>query len=291
MSDVKVTVDNRVRLVAAALSASDWVEKEQELAGRHAVHPHAKQTRQYVIDFDEHPLIQTLNEAITTDQVLTDLFTVAVRCSWPTFTVEEALPATQSEGPLADQLADFYVDTAIAAFFWADHAAAWQEAERDLQTIFRTNLLSTFLGQLLGHPLEQDIVIVPNLLYPGRRSLVATTSKTYYLILCLPPAWGESSPWPFRDGVDWTLSEACRTLSEVILADTLAHLDENQRLLLLHAAATLFLEQAIGEPAALAYLVQTKKAQKLPQLPQVVDTLREQLRLKRVDLLGLFATE
>ena len=60
---------------------------------------------------------------------------------------------------------------------------------------------------------------------------------------------------------------------------------------LLHAAATLFLEQAIGEPAAMSYLVQTKKAQKLPQLPLIVDNLREQFRVKRVDLLTLFVTE
>lgn len=291
MSDVKVTVDNRVRLVAAALASSDWVDKEQERAGRHAVHPHAKQTRQYLADYEEHPVMASINQVVADGADLTPLFTVAVRCNWPTFEVQEPLPEPYADGAWAGQLADFYVDTAIAAFFWAEHAAAWQEAERDLQIIFRTNLLADFLGQLRGHPLEQTLIIVPNLLYPARHSLVACTSQAYYLILSLPPAWGESAPWPFRDGVDWTLSEACRVLCETLLAETLAHFTDEQRALLLHAAATLFLEQAIGEPAAMSYLVQTKKAQKLPQLPLVVDNLREQLRVKRVDLLTLFATE
>lgn len=288
MSEVKVTVDNRMRLVAAALSASDWVEKEQELAGRHAVHPHAKQTRQYLADFADHPLITRLNEIIAAGDDLTPLFSLAARCSWPTFDVREPLPEPYTDGTLAGQLADFYVDTAIAAFFWSEHAAAWQEAERDLRAIFHNHLLAEFIGQLQGRPLEQALVVTPNLLYPARRSLVATTPAAAVLILSLPPAWGESAPWPFRDGVDWTLSEACRTVGEVILAETLAHLDENQRALLLHAAATLFLEQAIGEPAALSYLVQTKKAQKLPQLPLIVENLREQLRLRRPDMLALF---
>lgn len=289
MSELKINVDNRVRLVAAALSVSDWVEKEQQLAGRHAVHPHAKQTRQYLADFDDHPLIHTLNEQLEQACPLADLFTVAVRCNWPTFAVQDELPPAYADEALAGQLADFYVDTAVAAFFWADHTATWQEAERDLQGIFRTPLLIDFLGQLRGHPLEHDLIIVPNLLYPVRQSLVATTSQAYYLVLALPPAWGESSPWPFRDGVDWTLSEASRTLGQVILADTLSYLDESQQALLLHAAATLFLEQSIGEPAAMAYLVQTKKAQNLPGLPSLVDNLRDQFKAKRVDPLALFA--
>ena len=288
MSEVKVTVDNRVRLVAAALSASDWVEKEQELAGRHAVHPHAKQTRQYLTDFADHPLITRLNEIIADGRDLTSLFSIAARCSWPMFEVQEPLPEPYADGALAGQLADFYVDTAIAAFFWSEHAAAWQEAERDLRAIFHNHLLAEFIGQLQGRPLEQPLVITPNLLYPARRSLVAMTQTATTLILSLPPAWGESAPWPFRDGVDWTLSEACRTVCEVVLAETMAHLDDNQKALLLHAAATLFLEQAIGEPAALSYLVQTKKAQKLPQLPLIVENLREQLRLRRPDALALF---
>jgi hypothetical protein len=290
VSELKVTVDNRVRLVAAALSASDWVEKEQELAGRHAVHPHAKQTRHYLADFADHPLITHLNQIIAEDGDLSHLFSVAARCSWPMFDVLEPLPEPHADGLLAGELADFYVDTAIAAFFWSEHAAAWQEAERDLRAIFHNNLLAEFIGQLRGHPLEQSLVVTPNLLYPVRRSLVATTQSAYYLILSLPPAWGESAPWPFRDGVDWTLSEACRTVCEVVLAETLTYLDENQRALLLHAAATLFLERAIGEPAALSYLVQTKKAQKLPQLPVIVENLREQLRLRRTDVLALFTT-
>ena len=157
-----------------------------------------------------------------------------------------------------------------------------------MRAIFHNNLLAEFIGQLRGHPLEQSLIVTPNLLYPVRRSLVATTQSAIILILSLPPAWGESAPWPFRDGVDWTLSEACRTVCEVVLAETLTYLDENQRALLLHAAATLFLERAIGEPAALSYLVQTKKAQKLPQLPVIVENLREQLRVRRTDVLALF---
>ena len=205
--------------------------------------------------------------------------------------MEGTLPEKYANGLLAEQLADFYVDTAIAAFFWSEHAAAWQEAERDLQAIFRTNLLATFMGQLHGEPLNEMIMVVPNLLYPVRHSLVASTRQAHYLILSLPPAWGESAPWPFHDGVDWTLSEACRTLCDVVLAEELAPLDDTQKTLLKHAAATLFLDQTIGEPAAMSYLVQTKKAQKLPQLPVIVDKLRTLIASKERgrDFLPLFA--
>lgn len=273
MSNVQVEAVNQVRLVAAVLAGSDWPTHEQKQCGTHAVHPHAKATRQYALDYEDHPAGELINTALQNNTLdLTSLFATALRCDWPMFDPQEDLPDGYTDLP--ELLADYYVDSAIAAFFWADHEDLWQEAVADLRRIFATNQLADFLGKIAGSELARDITIVPNLVYPAVTPVVASTESTHYLILPPPKAVGESPPWPYRDGVDWVLAESCYQLLPQALPDGLT---AEQTAYLRHAATVVFLEQAQDEPAALFYMVRQQKENKLTDLPAVVEKLRNHL--------------
>ena len=277
MSDVSIAIDNRVRLVAAVLAASRWPDHEQTLTP-HAVHTHAKMTRQYVSDFATHPATQAINTMLENDQLdLADLFGAALRCSWPMLEASETLPAAYTNGDFLEQLADFYTDSAVAAFFWSDHNAVWQEAAQDLEKIFQNNGLPDYLSKLIGNNLTQNIVVVPNLAYPALHPIVASTAETLFLILPPPRAWGESPPWPYHEDLGWVIAQSCYALTETLLADVLESMDENQQALLHHAAVTLCLEETVNEQESLSYLVRSKKQHNLPDLPMTVEKMRAYL--------------
>lgn len=277
MSDVSVSIDNRVRLAAAVLAASRWPDHEQAEAPR-AVHAHAKMTRQYVSDFADHPATNTINTLLENDQLdLTDFFAAVLRSSWPLLEPVESLPEDFSDGAFLEQLADFYTDSAVAAFFWSDHHTVWQEAAQDLEQIFDDNKLSDFLGKLLGRKLDRAIVIIPNLSYPTLQTIAVSTADTLYLIVPPPPAYGESPPWPYREDPGWVVAQSCYVLTEILLAGDLQSLDSGRKELLRQSAVTLCLEETVNEQEALAYLVRSQKQQNLSDLPETVDKIRAYL--------------
>lgn len=277
MSELSVSIDNRVRLAAAVLAAGRWPDYEQA-QHPHAVHTHAKMTRQYVSDFANHPATNTLNTLLESNQLdLKDLFTAVLRSSWPLLEPVETLPDAYAGGEFLDQLSDFYTDSAVAAFFWSDHNAVWEEAAQDLKEIFANSKFPAFIDRLLGRKLSRSITIIPNLSYPTLQPVAVSTTDTLYLILPPPCAYGESPPWPYREDPGWVIAQSCYALTAVLLADTLQGLDSNQQELLRHAAVTLCLEETINQEEASSYLVRTKKQHNLPNLPATVEKMRAYL--------------
>ncbi len=244
----------RARWMMALLAASDWPEMEQAIE-THAVHPHAKQTRQQVAGQASHPAAQWVNEALAAGQTAEALFTAVLHPTPPI--------------PLTD-----FQEAAHLPEFWAGHADIWQAAQDDLTAIFRGSPLPEFLARLGGQPVSQPIVVMANLVYPALTAVLAPTPDALTLLLPPPKAVGESPPWPYGEDPGWVQAMACRRLLQHHLADTLAERDETQQALLLHAATTLYLEQAIDEGEAMAYLVRSKKQHKLPTLPLVLEELR-----------------
>ena len=280
MSEVAVVLDDRARLVTAVLAAGGWPEREQAQLG-HAVHPHAKQTRHQVRDLAGHAAVVGADQMLAAGVPVDDLFTAAMSSAWPSLEPEASLPAAVTPAWLP-ALADFYQEAGLAAF-WAEHEAAWAEAQADLVAIFQGSQLAGFLEQLnqraagRQRPGPRPIAIMPNLVYPALASVLATPPVTLYLILPPPKAVGESPPWPYAEDPGWVRAQACQRLIAYLLADTLAQLDPARQALLTHAAVVLFQEQAGDEAEAMAYLVRTKKEQRLPQLPLVVEQLRQYL--------------
>jgi hypothetical protein len=160
---------------------------------------------------------------------------------------------------------------------WAEQAAVWEEALTDLEAIFAETPLPRFLAKAVGRPLAKRIIIVPTLVYPMLNSVVAETAEAITLIIPPPKAWGESPPWPYRDGHDVVLAETCRELLHHLLADELRPAPPREVELLKHAAATLFLEEALTDGESMSYLVRAKRQYSLPELPPTVETLRTAL--------------
>ena len=274
MSEVTVSLDNRVRLVTAVLAASHWPELEQQQTP-HAVHPHSKQTAYRVQSAADHPAVTILNQGLTQDIPLSDYFSAALRCSWPGFIPQEPLPASLADRAWVSALPDFYQQTDLATF-WQKEDVPWQIAYDELRAIFQDSQLPIFLRQLCDEEWAR-VVIVPTVVYPLLQPVLAETAVTLYMILPPAKAWGESPPWPFGEDPGWVIAQSCFHLVRHFLADTLAQMDEMQQGLLTFAAVTLCLEEEFDEAEAMTYLVQKRKEQKLPRLPLAVEMLRDYL--------------
>jgi hypothetical protein len=276
VSSVSTCLEDRARLVMAILAAGDWPGCEQQEV-RHAVHPLAKLTRQYVLPYAGHPAVTTVNELLAGNTAVDVFFTAALRSGWPQLRPLEPLPAPLEDGRWLEQAANLYRRADLPAMLWARQEPTWQEAVSDLNQIFGDGCLVSFLGRLDGRPLLRPLLVVPTLVFPALRPLLVETAQALFLLLPPPKAYGESPPWPYREGADWVLSQSCRSLAAYIWRAELSALDERERQLRLHAAATLFLEESLGEDAAMAYLICSKRQDQLPHLPAAVEQLRARL--------------
>ncbi|MCB9008957.1 MAG: hypothetical protein H6656_16610 [Ardenticatenaceae bacterium] len=276
MSTLSVTIDERLRLVTAVLSISDWpVDEQKQLT--HAVHPQAKQVRQFLPAFSSHPAVNGANEALLNGVALADLFSAALRCTWPDFTPTAELPHVLKIKEWVQSLADFARRTALVEQFWPQHTAVWAETQKHLEEIFTGDQLLDCLAQLHGSTLVTAVTLMPNLIFPALSPVVATSDSALTLLLPPPKAVGESPPWPFAEDPGWVVATVAQQLAPYLLADELAQLDEAQKPLALHLAAAYCLAQLLDEFEAQAYLLRAKKEHNLPQLPILFAQLQEEV--------------
>jgi hypothetical protein len=275
MSDITILIDDRARLVTAVLAASRWPQLEQAQL-THAVHPHAKQTQQFVQRVAAHRAVTAVNEALSADTPPDHFFSTALRADWGSFIVREPLPGNDSFAAAAwlKTLPDFGEKSGLAVF-WAGHQAAWEEAKSDLQAIFYDSQIGRFLAHLRRQPLSRTIHLMPNIVYPALQPILAETATAVYLLLPPPKAVGESPPWPYDEDPGWVLDRTCQTLMDYFLADILHQFNSEQQRLLKYAATALFLEEAIDEAEAMSYQIRAKKQHNLPRLPLAIKELRQ----------------
>lgn len=286
MTTIEVKIDDRARLVTAVLAASDWPDEEQKQV-THAMHPHAKQTRQFVRKYKYHQAVRGVNEALLNGVTLEELFSTAVRCTWPTFEPAEPLPHLLKIERWARSLADFEHDTDIITF-WEQYQDVWQEAVDALQGIFADGRVAAFFDRLVKTDDLPQIVIMPNIVYPALTAVLATTQTTVYLLPPPPKAVGESPPWPYDEDPPTVIATVCHHLSIRLMAPHLAELERPQRELFRHAATTLCLETTFDEFEAQAYQLRIKKAENLPTLPVVTEQLRRYLHGELAALADIF---
>jgi hypothetical protein len=287
MSDITILIDDRARLVTAVLAASHWPQIEQAQL-THAVHPHAKQTQQFVQRAADHRAVTAVNNALAANTPLSHFFSAVLRTSWGSFIVREPLPASDTFNTAAwlKTLPDFGEKSGLSVF-WAAHQAPWLEGITRLKSIFHDTPLPRFLVQLRHQSLNQRIAIMPNIVYPALQPVLGETAETIYLLLPPPKAVGQSPPWPYDEDPGWVLERACHALMDHYMADILSQFNANQEQLLKYAAATLFLEEAIDETEATGYLIRIQKQHNLPRLPLAVAELRHWLEQGDRDLFDL----
>lgn len=270
---VQVTVDDRARLVMAALGASHWPEREQAQQP-HAVHQHAKQTRQFLAPFGRHEAILALNRLLDDGLSLSDLFAVALSSSWPGLEPIEPLPDSLKDGRWLAQLADFRRDSSIEVF-WSEHIDAWEIARDDLAAVFRESGVVPFLNQFHHPPESRPLQVIPCIVYPMLSPVLVKTAAKLFFILPPAKAWGESPPWPFAEDPGWVIAQTCWHLTSHYLSPVLSQSDAASQTTLRHAAVTLCLEQEFDQAEAMAYLVRARKESALPRLPLAVERMRQ----------------
>jgi hypothetical protein len=119
---------------------------------------------------------------------------------------------------------------------------------------------------------------MPNLVYPALTPVLATADDALTLLLPPPKAVGESPPWPYDEGSGWVVTAVCRQLIPYLLTTELAQLDRRQQHLALHVAVAYCLAQMLDEPEAQAYLLRTKKAHDMPELPALFTQLQAEIK-------------
>lgn len=254
---LEVTIDEHVRTVAALLAASDWPAMEQTITP-HAVHPHSKQTMHYMQPYKNHAAVMGLNAALGAGGTLDDLFETAV---------------CHSKLHQESTVVDFAAATNLTAF-WAEHVTAWDVAIADLKAIFDGKPIVGTISELTGVDVLKPVQLVPTIVYPMLTPVVVENTERIFIILPPAKAWGESPPWPFGDDPGWAMAQVAFYLSQHLLRDNLADDDETEALVRLHAIVVLCLEKELNDAEAMAYLVRTKKEQKLPQLMAAVEEAR-----------------
>ena len=276
MSTFTIFLDERLRLVTAVLAASSWpVEEQAQLV--HAVHPQAKQVRQFVATFATHPAVNGVNEARQNGVDLAALFSAALRCTWPNFVPKEPLPRVLKIKEWTESLADFARKTAVVTEFWPQHTAVWDEALAHLEQIFASGDLLSSLGQLGGNGEDTAVSLMPNLVYPALQPVIATGENKLALLLPPPKAVGESPPWPFDEDPGWVVAAVAEQLAPHLLPAELASLSSGQKLVATHLAAAHGLAALLDEFEAQAYLLRLKKEQNLTQLPALFAQLQAEV--------------
>ena len=261
MSTVSVRVDDRLRLAGCLLAAGDWPEWEQ---ARKPYKPHrvAEGARRSLLAHRQHPAVGAAHVlAATGEDGLSALFAQALAGAWP--------------AQLAEQAADFTA-TARPEAYWASTDADWRTAEADLRALLAAAGLREFLAGLFGG-LAGELVVYPNLLYPGRQAVVSLAAGELVLGQPPPPAWGSSAPWRYGERPDEVLGELAEGFARGLLqlrpAGELAGLSPAGQAALPLAAAVLFLRQAEGPAAADQYMMVAQRMRGLPRLAAMVKGL------------------
>ena len=246
MSEIMIGLAPQIRLIGLALAASSWPQREQATL-THAVHPHAKRTRQWLHSASTHVAVLQLDAQLEDGVSLSALYEKGL--------VDEVWRA---------QLAAFADETAVLTEFVPAHEAVWETAVAELREIIVIEKLTDFLRRLCCETAVPPLHIHPNLLYPALTPVLAKTESAWHLLLPPPKAVGESPPWPYAEDPGWVVAQLCAVLLPSLLSIP-AEPDG-----WLHALTAVCLGELVDEFEAQAYTLRSKKQHKLPQLPQMV---------------------
>jgi hypothetical protein len=295
-SSIIVQVDDRIRLMAALLSMTTWPFQEQDRQP-HDVHAHAKATRLYLKDAEEHPAVLTMQELMEAGRSLDELFCYGTCLTWPNVRARGTDAPEWAPREWSAQIRDFTYSTRIRDL-WERDKAAWDAAEEQVRRALSGGDPSAFLARFFG-PTDVELVFQPNLAFPTDRALVL--QRPDEVICVCPPriAWGHNPPWPFDDDPANTYADAMLKYAAVFLREYLArHPRETAAIqsaklpvpntfrarhpewldrfavLFTNGLAAIFLEETFGEKEAASFVLMAHKEHGFEVLESVVDVLR-----------------
>jgi hypothetical protein len=192
---IAIRVDDRARLLAAALSATTFPDLSQARR-KHGTHAHARATRKLALAQQQHPAITALQGLLDLGIPLPALFSYVLRLSWPGLKPIEDTPRWVPPG-WHDLLHDFYEQLDLAVW-WMEESEQWQTPVSQLQAAFASVDLYGFLQPFVG-PITEHLVFMPNISYPTDETIGCRVGGDLIAIMPPPLAWGDSAPWPYKE--------------------------------------------------------------------------------------------
>ncbi|MCC6803660.1 MAG: hypothetical protein IT319_12325 [Anaerolineae bacterium] len=296
-SDVSVKLDDRVRLMSAALAASSYPQDEQARQ-RHGTHAHARATRARMSAYAEHPAVRTLQGLLDEEAPLEAIYMFALLLRLPDGRI--ANPPAWMPPDWDAQLNDFYAVAGLADW-WQSEAAAWQKALDDSKRVFESVQVKEFLKPFLGE-IKRQMIFIPNISYPTDHELGFRLRND--LVCVAPPrlAWGDSPPWPYDEDPAHVYRAALSQYGRLLVGAYLrSHAEqvaaaekplpvsdsfkaiyptwaEQFTSLFVAGLVAIYLEDHVNKAEANAYVLMERKLHSLEILPGVINVLRHYLR-------------
>ncbi|WP_119072400.1 hypothetical protein [Aggregatilinea lenta] len=278
-AQIEIVVDNGVRLLSAALAASNWPEEEQAVH-RHRAHLHARQTSDRVKPYAGHLAVRQLEALMAKGYTLDDLYGYALDLTDPGLEPRGTYPVAFDGWNAA--LRDF-AEAADLPSWWAENEAPWQAAcEQAGQIIGRAPvvaLLDAFCGTV-----PERLCFMPNVSYPSEKQICVLSGDTLLCVVPPPVAWGDNEPWPFDDDAVYVLRCAFAEYARVLMLRYVREAQSNGELavawdetllrLFVAGAVAVFLEQAVSPRESGAYVLMERRVNGLIALPEAVEQLK-----------------
>jgi len=293
-SDVTVKLDDRVRLMAAALAATQWPDQSQEKRP-HGTHAHARATRKHLSAFKTHEAVQSLQGLIDQGAPLEALFTLAMLFSWPEMEIDP--PPRWMPPRWNHQLRDLYQKAELAKW-WESENFAWQKSLTEATKMFKDRSFKAFLKPFLGE-IPEKLLFFPHISYPTDQEIGVRLAGE---LVCISPprlAWGDSPPWPFDEDPSHIYRAAISTYGRILMAvflrtnaarvaeaaqSPLPVGDQFQAMyptwqeqftnLIVSGIVAIYLEDRVNKAEANAYVLMERKVQGVALLPGVISVLR-----------------
>jgi hypothetical protein len=302
---ITIRVDDRLRLLSAALSATNFPEIRQQVK-RHHAHAHARACAKRMHDKNMHihPAILGLQGLLDDGVTLETLGETVMRFDWDNALACDDLPDWLPP-QWNEHLWDFYQQSDLATF-WQESAKDWDNALTQANKLFPDAHFREFLVQFIGD-FNENFVFVPNICYPADFEVGLWHADALYAIVPPPLAWGDSPPWPFDEEtlLNHSYRAALTQYGRLLLRHYLnQHQDKVQEAsekdmpisdkfktlyptwqgqftaLFVAAAVAIYMEDYMSSAEAKAYILMEKKARGMQELPGTVSVLRRYLQEK-----------
>ncbi len=296
---ITVQIDDRVRLLAAILSQTDWPQREQA-AKPHGVHTHAKATQRFLADYAGHEAVLAARGLLNTGRAPEQLLGFAAYLNWPGLRAPGDLPEWVPDR-WAAQIRDFFRASRLQDF-WNAEKPVWEQAAKEAEDVFPAGLdVLSLLGEFFGQRNER-LVFQPNLCYPTDRAFGFRRDNELVCVAPPPIAWGDNPPWPYDDDPSWAYATAFGVYARTFLKEYLdAHPGEVElarggslpvpedflkqhpdwfdqfALIFIGGATAIFLARTLGKAEADSFILMEHKAHSFTTLPSAVSVLETYL--------------
>lgn len=193
--DVSVRIDDRARVMAALIAASNYPAEVQKIRP-HGAHPHAKTTRKSLAALEAEPAVKQIQTLLDGHTPLETLFALALHLTPETYEPARPLPGW-APADFALNVRDFNKKAHLGAWFTKERGV-WETANRQLDKVFKTVAFKPLLEKFFN-TINEKLVFIPNLLYPSEREIVFAFENELICVAPPPLAWGDNPPWEYDD--------------------------------------------------------------------------------------------